>query len=118
MNDHTLKSQSLGSLGEQALDPGAKGLSESPCAPTALPALASLALSPLEGFVHRCRNLNLHLLVSLVRRQSLALDCDHLLPALFPRLPRRLWCFCRICDDGDRCLLACHISLHTLHACV
>ena len=62
------KELSLGSPGEKALDP--------------CPRTLALPLCPLQVLVHRRWNLNLHLFVRLVRRQSLALDCDHLIRIL------------------------------------
>ena len=65
---HTSQSHLLSSPGEKTLDPHAKGLA---------PPLFSLQV--LE---HRCWNLDLHLFIRLVRRQSLARYFDQLFRAL------------------------------------
>ena len=65
---HTSQSHLLSSPGENTLDPHAKGL-------------AALLFS-LQDLEHRCWNLNLHLFIRLVRRQSLALYFDQLFRAL------------------------------------
>ena len=53
--------------------------------PPPLPRL-SPRLVVCHGVVHGLRDLDLHLLVSLVRPQPLALDADHPLPGLGPGL--------------------------------